>query len=152
MSTSKHPVIRPAPTAGRRGHVYRAIACRVARQCDTFGALTPTIFAVALLGALSSAQACAQESSSGGEFVGKAFETLHLRETPREPPDFVQQSRPGPASLDYQPLAPKPEKAKKKTAAELNALGADLAKARERNLRAARNIKALDAPARGPAR
>jgi len=109
--------------------------------------LAPAFFSLALLGALSGG-ARAQEASSGGEFVGQAFETLHLRETPREPADFVQSTRPAPGSLDYQPLAPKPEKAKKKTAAELDALGADLAQARERNQRAARNIKSLDAPAR----
>ena len=149
MSTSKHPVIRPESGAGQ---LYRAIACGVARQCDTLAALTPSIFALALLGALSGAQARAQEAPSGGEFVGQAFEALHLRETPREPADFVQRSRPAPASLDFQPLAPKPEKAKKKTAAELNALGADLAQARERNLRAAHSIKTLDAPAHGATR
>ena len=92
-------------------------------------------------------------AQDAGDAIGGVFEALRLRETPRPPADFVQRARGDPARLDYQPLADAPAPAtKKKKAAELEALVEDLDRARARNQRAARDIKALDAPARAPAR
>jgi hypothetical protein len=150
MFNVKHaaPHSKSTLTPRRRAALCSDITRAVPRQCDT----RRLAFAAAALGALLySAHARAQEAESGGQAIGQLLETLHLRETPREPADFVMRSRPDPAGMDYQPLAPKPEAHKKKTAAELDAFGADLERARQRNLRAARNVKALDAPPRGRA-
>lgn len=146
MFNAKHAVRGPtfALTPGRRAALCGDIARAVSRQCDT----RRLTFAAATLGALLlSANARAQEAESGAA-IGQLLEILHLRETPRQPPDFVVRSRPDPGGMDYQPLAPKPEAHKKKSAAELDALGVDLERARARNLRAQRNVKALDAPSR----
>ncbi len=95
----------------------------------------------------------AQEAqTSGGAVVGGVLDALHLRETPPPPADFVEKSRPQPETMGYRPLAAKPEPSKKRSAAQLDALGAELDAARQRNLRAARNVKALDAPARSTAK
>ncbi|QGM46908.1 hypothetical protein [Methylocystis heyeri] len=96
-------------------------------------------------------QALAQESpQSGGEAVGRALDALHLRAEPAPSADFVEKARPDSSSLDYKPLAPTDKSSNKKSAAELDALGADLEKALERNRKAAARVKTPDSPAARP--
>jgi hypothetical protein len=92
------------------------------------------------------AAALAQEPQSGGELVGEALDALHLRAEPAPAPDFVEKARPDRNSLDYKQMAPTDKSSKKKTPAELDALGSDLERALEKNRRAAARVKIPDAP------
>jgi len=87
------------------------------------------------------------QAQSVGESIGGAVDALHLRTTPPPAADFVQKSRPNPETLDYRPLAPtaKPSP-KRRTPEQLDALGGELERARERNLRSAARVKIPDAP------
>jgi hypothetical protein len=90
--------------------------------------------------------ALAQEPQSGGELVGGALDALHLRAEPAPAPEFVEKARPDRNSLDYKQMAPTDKSSKKKTAAELDALGSDLERALEKNRKAAARVKIPDAP------
>lgn len=96
--------------------------------------------------------ALAQEAATPGEMIGNVFDVLHLRSERAPAPDFVEQSRQDPHSLDYRPLGPAEKSQKKKTPAELDALGADLEGALERNRRAAAGVKKPDSPVHGAPR
>jgi hypothetical protein len=122
-------------------------------QCDISGAGPSRLFrAAAKIGFLWAflalgGQALAQEPTSGGEAVGKALDALQLRAEPAPAADFVEKSRPDAGSLDYKPLAPVDKSSKKKSPAELDALGAELEKALARNRKAAARVKTPDVPA-----
>jgi hypothetical protein len=86
--------------------------------------------------------AAAQEGppSTGGELIGGMFDALGIRKPRPAAPDFVRESRP--EHTDYVPLAPRPEK--RKTAAELQAAGAELDRAAAENRRRAGRVKTPD--------
>lgn len=88
--------------------------------------------------------AAAQEAapSTGGELIGGVFDALGLRKKPTVDPDFVRESRP--AQMDYMPMAPRPEKDRRKSAAELQAAGAELDRAAAENRRRAARVKIPD--------
>jgi hypothetical protein len=96
----------------------------------------------ALLIVIASATA-AQETGSmtGGQIIGGVYDALGLRKQPANEQDFVRESRP--ASMDYVPLAPKPQD-RRKTAAELEASGAALERAAAENRRRAARVKIPD--------
>jgi hypothetical protein len=83
--------------------------------------------------------ALAQEPTTGGQAIGAIFNGLGLRKPPGPAPDFVTNSRP--AALDYAPLAPAPEKAKRRSPAEMQAAGDELDKAIAQNRRRAARVK-----------
>jgi hypothetical protein len=95
-------------------------------------------------------EAAAQEPASGGAVIGDVLETLHLRQTPPPPQDFVLRSRPAPESLDYRPMKPTETPTGKKTPAQLDALGAELEGALQRNRKAGARVAVPD-PAPRPA-
>ena len=69
-------------------------------------------------------------AQSLGEAIGRMMEGANLRNSPPPPPDFVTNSRPEPGAQDYTPFAaPDAAKAKKKTAKDFEAIGAELNKA-----------------------
>jgi hypothetical protein len=82
--------------------------------------------------------------------IGNVLETLHLRQTPPPPQDFVVRSRPAPDSLQYQPMKPTEKPTGKKTPAQLDALGAELQGALEQNRKAGARVAVPD-PAPRPA-
>jgi len=107
-----------------------------------------SLLALGLLGAalLAPAFASAQEApSTGGETIGRVFDALGLRSEPKPAPDFIQRARPDPQSLDYMPFSPPDSgRAKPKTPAQLDAMGADLNQALARNRAAAARVKTPD--------
>ncbi len=82
--------------------------------------------------------------------IGDVLETLHLRQTPPPQQDFVVRSRPAPDSLKYQPMKPTETPTGKKTPAQLDALGAELESALEKNRKAGARVAVPD-PAPRPA-
>jgi hypothetical protein len=104
--------------------------------------------ALALIFALAARAALAQEApSSGGEFIGRLFDATGLRAPPRQAADFVRESRP--EHMDYRPFEPTPQKdPKRKTAADLRAMGAGLEAAAAENRRRAARVATPDAPAK----
>ncbi|MBM3577977.1 MAG: hypothetical protein FJX40_10030 [Alphaproteobacteria bacterium] len=108
--------------------------------------------ALVLICGLAAGAALAQEApSSGGEFIGRIFDATGLRTTPPQAADFVRESRP--EHMDYRPFDPKPKKdPKRKTAADLRAMGADLEAAAAENRRKAAGVAAPDAPVKPAAR
>lgn len=84
-----------------------------------------------------------------GEAIGRILDGTNLRRAPPAPPDFVVNTRPDPGALDYTPLStPQPtDRSPKKTPAELEAIGADLARAAASNKDKAARIKTPDAAA-----
>ena len=132
-----------------------------ARQCDTAGgarrrlrvliALAAALALPSLCGdaaAQEAGEAAAQNAVSGGAVIGDVLETLHLRQTPPPPQDFVVRSRPAPDSLHYQPMKPTEKPTGKKTPAQLDALGAELEGALERNRKAAARVAVPDSASR----
>jgi hypothetical protein len=81
----------------------------------------------------------AQEPTTGGRAIGAIFDGLGLRKPPGPAPDFVTNSRQ--ETLDYAPLAPAPEKAKKRSPAEMQAVGDELDRAIAQNRRRAARVK-----------
>jgi histone H1/5 len=83
----------------------------------------------------------AEEPSTVGGAIGKAFDALNLRREPPPPADFVIDSRPD--RLDYTPLAaPGSERrTKKKSPAELGRLEDELRAAAAANQRRAARVK-----------
>jgi hypothetical protein len=106
------------------------------------------LLALGLMAAALLAPACAgaQEApSTGGETIGRVFDALGLRSEPKPAPDFIQKARPDPQSLDYQPFSPPDsERARAKTPAQLDAMGADLNRSLARNRAAAARVKIPD--------
>ncbi len=88
--------------------------------------------------------AAAQEANSPGAAVSGVLDALHLRQEPPPAADFVVRSRPAPDALDYQPMKPVEKSQKKKTPAQLDALGAELESALERNRRAGAGVARPD--------
>lgn len=82
--------------------------------------------------------------------IGNVFDALHLRPERAPTPDFVEQSRKDPNTLDYRPMEPTEKTQKKKTPAELDALGAELEGALTRNRRAAAGVKSPDSQSHSP--
>ena len=129
-----------------------------ARQCDTAGGAARRLrILVTLAVALAPASLCdgaaaqeaeAQEGVSGGAIVGNVLETLHLRQTPPPAQDFVVRSRPAPDELQFQPMKPTEKPTGKKTPAQLDALGAELEGALERNRKAAARVAVPDSASR----
>jgi hypothetical protein len=126
-----------------------------ARHCDTAGGAGGRLCVlIALAAALVlpglRGEAAAQEAASGGAMIGNVLETLHLRQEPPPQQDFVVRSRPAPDSLDYQPMKPTEPPTGKKTPAQLDALGAELEGALQRNRKAGARVAVPD-PAPRPA-
>jgi hypothetical protein len=132
-----------------------------ARQCDTAGGAARRLrVLIALAAALAlpslrgeaaaqeAGEAAAQEATSGGTMVGNVLETLHLRQTPPPAQDFVVRSRPAPDQLQFQPMKPTEKPTGKKTPAQLDALGAELEGALERNRKAAARVAVPDSASR----
>ncbi|MFO1102668.1 MAG: hypothetical protein U1E20_07185 [Methylocystis sp.] len=113
--------------------------------------MTFTRIALALVFAVAARAALAQETpASGGELIGRFFDAAGLRSPPRQAADFVRESRP--EHMDYRPFDPTPQKdPKRKTAADLRAMGAGLEAAAAENRRKAARVATPDAPAK-PAR
>lgn len=95
--------------------------------------------------------ALAQEApASGGAFIGRLFEATGFRAPPGQAADFVRQSRP--EQMDYRPFDPTPRKdPRRKSAADLRAMGAGLEAAAAENRRKAASVARPDAPVK-PAR
>ncbi len=104
--------------------------------------------AIVLIVALAGSAALAQEApASGGAFIGRLFDAAGLRAPPRQAADFVRESRP--ERMDYRPFDPTPKKdPKRKTAADLRAMGAGLEAAAAENRRKAARVAAPDAAAK----
>jgi hypothetical protein len=131
-----------------------------ARQCDTAGgarrrlrvliALAAVLALPSLCGEAAAQEADARDAVSGGAVIGDVLETLHLRQTPPPPQDFVVRSRPAPDQLHYQPMKPTEKPTGKKTPAQLDALDAELESALEKNRKAGARVAVPD-PAPRPA-
>jgi hypothetical protein len=133
-----------------------------ARQCDTAGgarrrlrvliALAAALALPSLRGEAAAQEAAPQEAEAQepvfGAAIGDVLETLHLRQTPPPAQDFVVRSRPAPDSLHYQPMKPTEKPTGKKTPAQLDALGAELQGALERNRKAGARVAVPDPAAR----
>lgn len=103
------------------------------------------------LGLLAGAAAAQEAPSSGGELIGRLFDAAKLRNPPPPPADFVRDSRP--QQMEYRSFDPTPARdAKRKSAAELRAVGAGLDAAIAENRRKAARIAVPDAPAQKGAR
>ena len=91
--------------------------------------------------------------AQGGEAIGRILDDTNIRRPPPPPPDFVVKTRPDPDALHYTPLqTPDPtDRSAKKTPAELEAIGADLARAGAANKEKAARIKIPDGGAPEPA-
>ena len=107
--------------------------------------------ALVLICGLAAGAALAQEApSSGGAFIGRLFDATGLRTPPPPAQDFVRDSRS--EQLHYRAFDPTPAKdPKRKSAADLRAMGAELEAAAAENRRRAGRVAAPDAPAK-PAR
>ncbi len=99
-----------------------------------------TTLAAALLTLAGAAGAQEAAPSTGGQLIGGVFEALGIRKPPPPAPDFVRESRP--EQMDYKPFTPRPEK--RKTAADLQAAGAELERAAAENRRRAGRVKVPD--------
>ncbi|HEY8126397.1 MAG TPA: hypothetical protein VIF88_13375 [Methylocystis sp.] len=104
--------------------------------------------ALVLIFAHAAGAALAQEApSSGGAFIGRLFDATGLRTPPPPAQDFVRDSRS--EQLDYRPFDPTPQKdPKRKSAADLRAMGAALEAAAAENRRRAGRVAAPDAAAK----
>lgn len=113
--------------------------------------MTVARLAIALIAGLAAGAALAQEApSSGGAFIGRLFDATGLRTPPPPAQDFVRDSRS--EQLQYRAFDPTPVKdPKRKSAADLRAMGAGLEAAAAENRRRAGRVATPDAPAR-PAR
>lgn len=107
--------------------------------------MTLARLAIAPLFALAASAALAQEApASGGEFIGRLFDASGLRAPPRQAADFVRDSRP--ERMEYRPFDLTPQKdPKRKTAADLRAVGAGLEAAAAENRRKAARVATPDA-------
>jgi hypothetical protein len=167
MSLATHAVMNQSIVRMRRRQRANPealpLAGAKARQCDTAGgAATRLRVLIAFAAALALSSLCgeaaaqeageagAQEAASGGAVIGNVLETLHLRQTPPPPQDFVVRSRPAPDSLQYQPMKPTEKPTGKKTPTQLDALGAELQGALEQNRKAGARVAVPD-PAPRPA-
>lgn len=97
--------------------------------------LAPTLLALCLAGAAGAQEAPA----TGGQLIGGVFDALGLRAKPAPAPDFVRNSRRD--GLDYAPFSPAPPQSRRKTPAEMQALGAELDRALAENRRKAGRVK-----------
>lgn len=97
---------------------------------------------------LAGAAAAQEAPATGGALIGRIFDATGLRHAPPPPSDFVRQSRP--EQLDYVPLAPAAETKGRRSAADMQALGAELDTAIAANRAKAARVKTPDAapPAR----
>ena len=104
--------------------------------------------AIALFAGLAAGAALAQDApSSGGAFIGRLFDATGLRTPPPPAQDFVRASRS--EQLQYRAFDPTPVKdPKRKSAADLRAMGAELEAAAAENRRRAGHVAAPDAPAK----
>jgi hypothetical protein len=93
--------------------------------------------------------ATAQESPGLGEAIGRLFEGADLKSPTPAPADFVVNSRPRSPNSEYAPYAAPDAatEAKKKTAKDFEAIGAELSKAGALNRARAAGIAKPDAPA-----
>ncbi|MBG0792023.1 hypothetical protein IYY11_00720 [Methylocystis sp. H62] len=100
---------------------------------------------------LAGGAALAQDApSSGGAFIGRIFDATGLRTPPPPAQDFVRDSRS--EQLEYRGFEATPAKdPKRKAAAHLRGMSAELDAAAAENRRRAGRVAAPDAPAR-PAR
>lgn len=91
----------------------------------------------------------AQEPQGLGEAIGRIFEGANLKNPTPAPADFVVNSRPQSNSTDYTPYAAPgaATEAKKKTAKDFEAIGAELNRAGALNRARAAGIARPDAPA-----
>ncbi|MBG0802393.1 hypothetical protein IYW40_13040 [Methylocystis sp. H4A] len=107
--------------------------------------------AIALIAGLAAGAALAQDApSSGGAFIGRLFDATGLRTPPPPAQDFVRDSRS--EQLQYRAFDPTLVKdPKRKSAAHLRAMSAELEAAAAETRRRAGRVAAPDAPAR-PAR
>lgn len=107
--------------------------------------------AITLIAGLAAGAALAQDApSSGGAFIGRLFDATGLRTPPPPAQDFVRDSRS--EQLQYRAFDPTPARdPKRKAAAHLRAMSAELDAAAAENRRRAGRIAAPDAPAK-PAR
>lgn len=96
--------------------------------------------AAALLVFAGAASAQEATPATGGRLIGGLVEALGIRKPPPAAPDFIRESRPD--QLDYRPFEPRPEKSK--TAADLQAAGAELDRAAAANRRRAARVKVPD--------
>lgn len=110
--------------------------------------MTLTRLAIVLIIVFAGHAALAQQApASGGAFIGRLFDAAGLRAPPGQAADFVRESRP--EHMDYRPFDPTPRKdPKRKTAADLRAMGAGLEAAAAENRRRAARVATPDAPAR----
>jgi hypothetical protein len=82
----------------------------------------------------------AQEApATGGQAIGGIVDALGLRAKPAPAPDFVRNSRR--EGLNYVPFSPPAPQSRKKTPAEMQALGAELDKAVAESRRRAARVK-----------
>ncbi|MGD9545376.1 MAG: hypothetical protein AB7F41_14135 [Methylocystis sp.] len=104
--------------------------------------------ALVLICGFAAGAAGAQDApSSGGAFIGRIFDATGLRTPPPQAADFVRNSRPD--QLNYRPFDPtRPKNPRKKSAAELRAMGASLEAAAAENRRRAAAVARPDAPAK----
>ncbi len=97
------------------------------------------LVAISLAASLCGAQAEEQPPSTGGRAIGALFDALGVRKTPPPAPDFVRDSRS--EQLHYIPIGPTPEKAAKRPATEMQAVGAALDRAAAENRRKAARVR-----------
>jgi hypothetical protein len=142
-----------APNVDRRSN-----AAGFSRQYDIAPGRAPFSRRLAALGlacgcfCFAPLNASAQEMSTPGQIIGDMYDALHFRPERPATPDFVEQSRKDPNTLDYRPMAPAEKSQKQKTPAELDALGAELEGALARNQRAAASVKTPDTQSNSGAR
>jgi hypothetical protein len=107
--------------------------------------------ALVLTCSLAAGAALAQDApSSGGAFIGRLFDATGLRTPPPPAQDFVRDSRS--EQLQYRAFDPTPARdPKRKSAAHLRAMSAELDAAAAETRRRAGRVAAPDAPAK-PAR
>jgi len=110
--------------------------------------MTLARLALVLICGLAADVAVAQEApSSGGALIGRFFDAAGLRAPPPQTADFVRESRP--ERMDYRPFDPTAQKdPKRKSAADLRAMGAGLEAAAAENRRKAASVARPDAPAK----
>lgn len=107
---------------------------------------------IALAGAARGQEAVPPQT--GGETIGRVLDALQLRAPPQQPPDFVARTRPAGGQQDYAPLAPsEPARAvRRRTPAEMEAIGARLDSAAAQNRARAARVKIPDTGAPAPAK
>ena len=112
-------------------------------------AMKATATALLLLASLDAVALAQEAPATGGALIGRLWDAVGLRAPPAPTPDFVRESRPG--SADYLPLAPSPAPTQKRSAAQMQALGASLDAAIAANRAKAARVKTPDAaPHRRP--